>query len=80
MRQTGSVAERGDTTYVEVTGEHEVYTVMHEQITQLIRFLKTAGRLDGSQTVKMLQNLPVRHCDDRVALGFCGFRLRFNPC
>ena len=79
MRQTGSVAERSDSAYVEVTGEHEVYTVMHEQITQLIRFLKTAGRLDGSQAVKMLQNLPVRHRDDHVALGLCGFSLRFNP-
>ena len=53
--------------------------MMHEQITQFVRFLKTAGGFEGCYTVKMLQNLPMRHRDNRVALGFGGIGLLFNP-
>ena len=79
LRQTAHVAVGSDTADVEVAGQNEVYAIMHQQVTHLIRLVITAGRFEGTDSVKMLQYLPVRHGDNLVAFGNCRFGLRCNP-
>ena len=80
VRQTGRIPERRDAIDVEMARKNEMYSMRHEAITQCVSFLKAASTLQCTLLVKMLQDLPVRHRDDRSSLSHCFIGSGQNPC
>ena len=73
------IAIGGTTIDMEMTGEHQVYTVRHQAVTQCVCILETTSTLQRSLLVKMLQDLPVSHRDDGMSFGTSDIRLIQHP-